>query len=163
MPHLSSKLNIFSSRKRLLKCSGCQYVYYCNRDCQKESWADHKQECSNLRRISPRIVPDAARLLARIIFKLQVYFVFSIAEQSLRHWSRKYMLCSGEPITRSSPKLDEPISMPSLFTFLLLLFKLYKVDGIMINEYMSFSGMRTPKENKQFSYPIPLRSTASVV
>ncbi|PNF32480.1 Histone-lysine N-methyltransferase SMYD3 [Cryptotermes secundus] len=58
-------------RKRLLKCSGCQYVYYCNRDCQKESWADHKQECSNLRRVSPRIVPDAARLLARIIFKLQ--------------------------------------------------------------------------------------------
>ncbi|KDR23505.1 histone-lysine N-methyltransferase SMYD3 [Zootermopsis nevadensis] len=58
-------------RNRLLKCSGCQYVYYCNRDCQRESWADHKQECNNLRRVSPRIVPDAARLLSRIIFKLQ--------------------------------------------------------------------------------------------
>lgn len=74
----SCKSSVYSSRKRLLKCSGCQYVYYCNRDCQRESWTDHKQECNNLRRVSPRIVPDAARLLARIIFKLQVHFVRSL-------------------------------------------------------------------------------------
>lgn len=30
----------------------------------------HKAECANLKRISPKIVPDAARLMARVIIKL---------------------------------------------------------------------------------------------
>ncbi|XP_032677020.1 histone-lysine N-methyltransferase SMYD3 isoform X2 [Odontomachus brunneus] len=55
---------------KLSKCSGCQYVYYCDRNCQKESWLIHKTECTNLKKISPRVVPDAARLMARIIIKL---------------------------------------------------------------------------------------------
>lgn len=58
-------------RGKLLRCSGCQYVQYCNRECQKAAWLDHKTECSCLKKISPRIVPDAARLMARIIFKLK--------------------------------------------------------------------------------------------
>ncbi|GLV43770.1 SET and MYND domain containing class 3 [Carabus blaptoides fortunei] len=57
--------------KKLLKCSGCQYVHYCGRECQKDSWSIHKYECANLRRVSPRIVPDAARLLGRLIIKLR--------------------------------------------------------------------------------------------
>ncbi|KAI4503916.1 hypothetical protein M0802_001319 [Mischocyttarus mexicanus] len=55
---------------KLFKCSSCQYVYYCNRTCQKEAWAIHKIECPNLKRISPKIIPDVARLMARIIIKL---------------------------------------------------------------------------------------------
>ncbi|XP_025270921.1 histone-lysine N-methyltransferase SMYD3 isoform X1 [Camponotus floridanus] len=55
---------------KLLKCSACQYVYYCNRNCQRESWSIHKLECANLKKISPKIMPDAARLMARIILKL---------------------------------------------------------------------------------------------
>ncbi|XP_026276432.1 histone-lysine N-methyltransferase SMYD3 isoform X2 [Frankliniella occidentalis] len=58
-------------RTKLSQCSGCKYVYYCGRECQKASWPIHKKECPNLRRVAPRVVPDAARLLARIIFKLQ--------------------------------------------------------------------------------------------
>nr|CAD7462282.1 unnamed protein product [Timema tahoe] len=57
--------------RQLLKCAACGYVQYCNRECQKQSWEDHKAECGNLRRVAPRVVPDAARLLARIIFKLK--------------------------------------------------------------------------------------------
>ncbi|GAB0092961.1 histone-lysine N-methyltransferase SMYD3 [Sergentomyia squamirostris] len=60
----------FASGK-VLKCSGCCYVYYCNRTCQKEAWDFHKVECPFLKKITPRIVPDAARILARIILKLQ--------------------------------------------------------------------------------------------
>ncbi|XP_015599197.1 histone-lysine N-methyltransferase SMYD3 isoform X2 [Cephus cinctus] len=56
---------------KLSKCSGCQYVYYCDRTCQRESWSVHKSECPNLKRISPRVLPDAARLMARIIVKLK--------------------------------------------------------------------------------------------
>ncbi|XP_012251505.2 histone-lysine N-methyltransferase SMYD3 isoform X2 [Athalia rosae] len=55
---------------KLLKCSACQCVYYCDQHCQRESWGVHKFECSNLKRISPRVIPDAARLMARIIVKL---------------------------------------------------------------------------------------------
>lgn len=56
---------------KLLKCSGCQYVHYCDRNCQRESWPIHKAECAHLRKVLPKIVPDAARLMARIILKLK--------------------------------------------------------------------------------------------
>ncbi|KAG7197842.1 hypothetical protein KM043_001654 [Ampulex compressa] len=55
---------------KLLKCSGCNYVYYCSRNCQKESWSIHRLECVNLKRISPKVVPNFARLMARVIIKL---------------------------------------------------------------------------------------------
>ncbi|XP_063234789.1 histone-lysine N-methyltransferase SMYD3 isoform X2 [Bacillus rossius redtenbacheri] len=58
-------------RCQLMKCSGCQYVHYCGRQCQKRAWADHRTECANLKKVAPRIVPDAARTLARIFFKLK--------------------------------------------------------------------------------------------
>lgn len=60
----------FRSSGKVLKCSGCQYVYYCNRECQKVAWTNHKAECSCLRQAAGRIVPDAARVMLRIILKL---------------------------------------------------------------------------------------------
>ncbi|XP_076183551.1 SET and MYND domain containing, class 3 isoform X2 [Ptiloglossa arizonensis] len=55
---------------KLLKCSACQCVYYCNRSCQQGAWSIHNTECANLKRVSPKVVPDVARLMARIIIKL---------------------------------------------------------------------------------------------
>lgn len=55
---------------KLFRCSACQYVYYCNRSCQQGSWPTHNTECVNLKRVSPKVVPDMARLMARIIIKL---------------------------------------------------------------------------------------------
>ncbi|XP_074028951.1 SET and MYND domain containing, class 3 isoform X3 [Leptinotarsa decemlineata] len=55
------------SKGELLKCSVCRYVYYCGRACQKEGWSIHKLECRNLMKIHPRILPDAGRMLARLI------------------------------------------------------------------------------------------------
>lgn len=47
-------------------------------------WECHKSECSNLKKIGPRVVPDAARILARIIFKLKVCgFNYSFKNQAL--------------------------------------------------------------------------------
>lgn len=57
-------------RGKVLKCSGCQFVHYCGRECQKDAWNDHKWECSNLKRVSPKVIPDAARMMAKIINKL---------------------------------------------------------------------------------------------
>lgn len=56
-----------NSRRELFKCTACRYVYYCGRQCQKEAWCIHKLECYNLKLIAPRVLPDAARILARLI------------------------------------------------------------------------------------------------
>ncbi|XP_050296379.1 histone-lysine N-methyltransferase SMYD3 [Anthonomus grandis grandis] len=55
----------------LSKCSGCKYVYYCDRGCQKQGWAVHKSECKYLKLIVPRVLPDAARMLFRLIKRLE--------------------------------------------------------------------------------------------
>lgn len=46
-------------------------MYYCGKGCQREAWSIHKPECVSLRRVAPRVIPDAARLLARLIRKLR--------------------------------------------------------------------------------------------
>lgn len=56
---------------KVLKCSGCQYVHYCGRSCQKEAWVDHKWECANFKRVAPKVLPDGARMLSKIINRLQ--------------------------------------------------------------------------------------------
>lgn len=58
-------------RCKVLKCSGCQFVHYCGKMCQRDAWSDHKWECANLKRVSPKIIPDAARMLAKIINRIQ--------------------------------------------------------------------------------------------
>ena len=55
---------------KVLQCSGCHYVYYCDRMCQKNAWKTHKAECACLKRAAGKIVPDAARTMLRIILKL---------------------------------------------------------------------------------------------
>ncbi|XP_063979685.1 histone-lysine N-methyltransferase SMYD3 [Diachasmimorpha longicaudata] len=55
---------------KISRCAGCQYVFYCGRNCQREAWSIHKVECPNIKRIHPRILPDASRMMARIIIKL---------------------------------------------------------------------------------------------
>lgn len=55
----------------LQRCSGCSRQWYCNKDCQRGSWDMHRFECKNLKRIYPLDPPDAARLLARAVFKLK--------------------------------------------------------------------------------------------
>jgi len=32
-------------RKTRIKCQGCKEVYYCNIDCQKANWKQHKKKC----------------------------------------------------------------------------------------------------------------------
>ncbi|KAK0446536.1 uncharacterized protein EV420DRAFT_892865 [Desarmillaria tabescens] len=40
-----------TSRVRDMRCSGCQYAYYCSRECAKSGWKDgHRKQCLELRR-----------------------------------------------------------------------------------------------------------------
>jgi len=56
---------------KLMKCGGCQHAHYCGVLCQRDAWAEHKYECLCMKKIAPRIIPDAARIMAKIIWKLQ--------------------------------------------------------------------------------------------
>ncbi|XP_034841219.1 histone-lysine N-methyltransferase SMYD3 [Maniola hyperantus] len=56
---------------KVLKCSACQFVHYCGKNCQRDAWVDHKWECANLKRVSPKVIPDAARMMAKIINRIQ--------------------------------------------------------------------------------------------
>lgn len=58
-------------RKQVKKCSGCQTLFYCSRECQKQGWKIHRKECPLLFKIKPQILPDAAFFLSRIIFSLE--------------------------------------------------------------------------------------------
>lgn len=55
---------------KLFRCSACQYVYYCNQSCQQMSWPMHSKECARLKKFSPWGISNVARLMARIIIKL---------------------------------------------------------------------------------------------
>ncbi|KAJ7476762.1 hypothetical protein FB451DRAFT_1243899 [Mycena latifolia] len=35
----------FGTRKELLRCTGCLYVYYCSKKCQKDAWPNHRAIC----------------------------------------------------------------------------------------------------------------------
>ena len=54
-------------------CSGCKCVYYCNSECQRNSWnSHHKRECVYLKNAPPIVLKsEALFLLVRIILKLQ--------------------------------------------------------------------------------------------
>uniref|UniRef100_A0A6F9DTW6 [histone H3]-lysine(4) N-trimethyltransferase n=1 Tax=Phallusia mammillata TaxID=59560 RepID=A0A6F9DTW6_9ASCI len=55
----------------LLRCSGCKFMRYCDRKCQKGAWHQHKPECAALKRVSPKIPPDFVILLSRVLWKLE--------------------------------------------------------------------------------------------
>jgi len=53
----------------LSKCGGCKYARYCNRECQKKAWPDHKLECPALQRMQPVVPEDDAKIVARILWR----------------------------------------------------------------------------------------------
>ncbi|ODQ52361.1 SET domain-containing protein [Saitoella complicata NRRL Y-17804] len=51
----------------LLRCSGCQIVRYCSKNCQRSDWPNHKLECPVFRSQRPRVLPTAVRAVMRIL------------------------------------------------------------------------------------------------
>ncbi|XP_034935410.1 histone-lysine N-methyltransferase SMYD3 isoform X2 [Chelonus insularis] len=68
--HRTERCDYCFQSGKISRCSGCQYVYYCSKNCQRRGWITHKVECPNIKRVQPRIIPDAGRMMARIIIKL---------------------------------------------------------------------------------------------
>ncbi|KAK2707118.1 histone-lysine N-methyltransferase SMYD3-like isoform X2 [Artemia franciscana] len=59
------------SPTKVFRCSGCKYIYYCDRSCQGQAWKTHKDECPCLKQVQPCEVSDTVRLLGRILFKFK--------------------------------------------------------------------------------------------
>lgn len=57
----------FVKSEDLHRCSKCKFARYCNRECQKSAWKDHKTECERILNVAPNIPTDLVRLMARII------------------------------------------------------------------------------------------------
>ncbi|KAF6020400.1 Bzd [Bugula neritina] len=66
---------------KLLRCSVCQFNYYCDPSCQKRAWKFHKFECPIIRSNNPQIVTDSVRLLCKLLWKCSL----KIEEQKPEH------------------------------------------------------------------------------
>lgn len=53
----------------LLKCGGCKFARYCNKNCQRAAWESHKPECTAIKRVYPNKATDQTRLVARLFWK----------------------------------------------------------------------------------------------
>ncbi|CDW51809.1 zf-MYND domain containing protein [Trichuris trichiura] len=56
-----------SKRGELHRCSSCKTALFCNNDCQRLGWMDHKTECHSLTICKPWIPDIEVRLLGRIV------------------------------------------------------------------------------------------------
>ncbi|CAG5035443.1 unnamed protein product [Parnassius apollo] len=106
---------------KVLKCSGCQFVHYCGRLCQRDAWNEHKWECANLKRVAPKIIPDGARMLAKIINRLNrgdghTYRAF-YSPMSFRMW--KDLMSHYPDLKKDKKRMDHFTSLcVVLFEFL---------------------------------------------
>lgn len=54
----------------LRTCSKCKFALYCNQDCQKAAWPEHKTECAAIKNVGVEGVPhELVRLVSRTLFK----------------------------------------------------------------------------------------------
>jgi len=43
------------SNRALLKCTACKAVFYCGRECQKNDWENHRQECRGIKKARSKL------------------------------------------------------------------------------------------------------------
>ncbi|PLN81380.1 hypothetical protein BDW42DRAFT_200860 [Aspergillus taichungensis] len=56
----------------LRACTGCQVVRYCDKTCQSKDWKfAHSLECPTFKKLHPRVLPNNARALLRIVQRIQ--------------------------------------------------------------------------------------------
>ncbi|XP_006009896.1 histone-lysine N-methyltransferase SMYD1 isoform X2 [Latimeria chalumnae] len=60
----------FKRQEKLQRCGQCKFAHYCDRTCQKDGWAEHKQECSAIRKYG-KVPNQNTRLAARIMWRIE--------------------------------------------------------------------------------------------
>ena len=68
--HIQEYCNECGHKKELKKCSQCNFVRYCSKDCQTKSWQSHKKECGYIKTkldIFSKVLPLNSLLLLRTL------------------------------------------------------------------------------------------------
>nr|XP_028558975.1 histone-lysine N-methyltransferase SMYD1 isoform X1 [Podarcis muralis] len=60
----------FKRHEKLQRCGQCKFAHYCDRTCQKDAWANHKNECSAIKRHG-KAPNENIRLAARILWRIE--------------------------------------------------------------------------------------------
>ncbi|XP_064649362.1 histone-lysine N-methyltransferase SMYD3-like [Lineus longissimus] len=74
----------FQRQKKLLKCSACKVVRYCDKSCQRQCWDIHKLECKCFQNVAPKVPTESVRVLLRLILKYQKGHFKSLDSPKLR-------------------------------------------------------------------------------
>ncbi|KAF5320449.1 hypothetical protein D9611_010679 [Ephemerocybe angulata] len=94
------------------KCSGCECVVYCSRECQKDDWGEgHKDECRSLR------LDEGHKLISSILCEIrrdQLTFVEHLANQRLPLILQSNSVARGRNPSKAGKEstLDD-VSLPS--------------------------------------------------
>ncbi|XP_075050084.1 histone-lysine N-methyltransferase SMYD1 isoform X2 [Mixophyes fleayi] len=59
----------FKRQEKLQRCGQCKFAHYCDRTCQKDSWANHKFECASIKKLG-KAPNENIRLAARIMWRI---------------------------------------------------------------------------------------------
>uniref|UniRef100_A0A914V3Z7 MYND-type domain-containing protein n=1 Tax=Plectus sambesii TaxID=2011161 RepID=A0A914V3Z7_9BILA len=65
----------WSNQAELITCSRCHFASYCDQECQLLAHDDHKEECKCMERCEGFIPSRKARIIARMIFKMNENYV----------------------------------------------------------------------------------------
>uniref|UniRef100_A0A8D0GI49 [histone H3]-lysine(4) N-trimethyltransferase n=1 Tax=Sphenodon punctatus TaxID=8508 RepID=A0A8D0GI49_SPHPU len=60
----------FKRQAKLHRCGQCKFAYYCDRTCQRDAWANHKSECSAIKKHG-KAPNENIRLAARIMWRIE--------------------------------------------------------------------------------------------
>uniref|UniRef100_A0A914WUL5 MYND-type domain-containing protein n=1 Tax=Plectus sambesii TaxID=2011161 RepID=A0A914WUL5_9BILA len=89
---------------KLSKCGGCDFARYCNKDCQRLAWKDHKPECARLKKSFPNLPLTEVLFLSRLMDR--VAFLEKNGDrygwEKDRKWSE--LLTHEEEIKEDKPK-----------------------------------------------------------
>ncbi|KAF6748791.1 hypothetical protein DFP72DRAFT_915483 [Ephemerocybe angulata] len=94
------------------KCSGCECVVYCSRECQKEDWGEgHKDECRSLR------LDEGHKLISSILCEIrrdQLTFVEHLANERLPLILQSNSVARGhDPSKAGKESTLDDVSLPS--------------------------------------------------
>ena len=66
----------FCGAEAIVKCARCKAIYYCDRNCQKRHWKEHKKVCKNVDGVSKKDIPLVEPLeavdVSNLTLKVQV-------------------------------------------------------------------------------------------
>ncbi|CAG2101261.1 unnamed protein product [Medioppia subpectinata] len=91
--------NCFKRSDQLKRCTKCLHMYYCGKDCQKNDWKYHKNECPLLRHEIPVLLLSYNWLRLWLRFYLSVKKIPTFATE-------KHRLVDGSDVSLNDIKVD---------------------------------------------------------